>query len=82
MVHRLAKLSKSFVCLSVRLFNKLPEEIKFLNDHKFRGAVKMYLVDKSFYSVDEMLEWTIYIHFSIELTIINIVCCLNIKHVI
>jgi hypothetical protein len=54
--HRLAKMSKSFVCMSVRLFNRLPENIKSLAAVAFRREVKKYLVDNTFYSIDEMLS--------------------------
>ena len=54
--HRLAKLDKSFVCLSVRLYNKLPDSLKLTDDAVFRREVKAYLVDKSYYNIDEMLE--------------------------
>jgi hypothetical protein len=54
--HRLTKMSRSFVCNSVRLYNRLPQNLKSLEDEAFRREIKSYLVEKSFYSVDEMLN--------------------------
>jgi hypothetical protein len=53
--HRLAKVDKSFVCLSVRLYNKLTDKLKSNDLGVFRRDVKSCLVDKSYYTVDEML---------------------------
>jgi hypothetical protein len=53
--HRLAKLSKSFVCMSVRLYNRLPSDLKLCNFMRFQREVKRYLVENAFYSIDDML---------------------------
>jgi hypothetical protein len=53
--HRLAKLSRSFLCRGVRFYNKLPQNIKSRDDEGFQREMKSYLVDKCYYSVDEML---------------------------
>ncbi|KAG8256531.1 hypothetical protein J6590_066341 [Homalodisca vitripennis] len=40
--------------VGVRLINRLPEEIKRVNNHKqFKSRLKHFLVSKAFYSVDE-----------------------------
>ena len=54
--HRLAKMSKSFICMSVRLHNKLPDDLRSLASESFPKEVKKYLVAKVFYSTDEMLN--------------------------
>jgi hypothetical protein len=54
--HRLAKVSKSFICISVRLYNILPPNLKSLNTPSFKREVKKYLVGNAYYSVDEMLK--------------------------
>jgi hypothetical protein len=54
--HRLTKTSNSFVCLSVKLFNLLPTGIRNLSDTEYEREVKTYLLDKSFYSVNDMLH--------------------------
>jgi hypothetical protein len=54
--HRLTKTSKSYICQSVRLFNVLPADVRSLAGPEFERIVKSYLVDKSFYSIDDMLN--------------------------
>ena len=56
--HRLTKMSKSFLCMGVRLFNKLPESLRQLEYIEFRREVKKYVVGKEFYTIDEMLSGT------------------------
>jgi hypothetical protein len=51
--HRLTKVSKSFVYLSVRLYNKLPQRIKSLEGESFKREAKALLVENSLYSIDE-----------------------------
>jgi hypothetical protein len=51
-------MSKSFICVSVRLFNALPDGLKHLEPGLFRREVKKYLVGKEFYTIDEMLNGT------------------------
>ena len=50
--HRLTKVSNSFVCLSTRLFNKLPMNVRLMVNDIYERRVKTYLVDKSYYTVD------------------------------
>jgi hypothetical protein len=54
--HRLTKSCKSFTCISVRLFNKLPLEVRLMRGSIFGGRMKAYLVHKTYYSVDDMLN--------------------------
>ena len=43
--------------IGIKLINKLPHEIKQINNHKvFKDRLKQYLVLQVFYSVDEFLE--------------------------
>jgi Reverse transcriptase (RNA-dependent DNA polymerase) len=43
--------------LGIRIFNNIPDEIKKLeNKHTFRKHLKLFLLDKSYYRVDEYLN--------------------------
>jgi exonuclease III/thymidine kinase len=57
--HRLAKVSKSYICSSIRLFNKLPHSFRALNLLEFQREVKKYLVEQVFYNIDDMLNGTV-----------------------
>jgi hypothetical protein len=54
--HRLTKMSKSFVVLSVRLYNKLPQQIREATNESFRKVVKTYLLDRAFYNLHEFIS--------------------------
>ena len=45
------------LCMCIRLYNKLPENLRNIKDYKiFRKAVKQMLISSCFYSVDEYLN--------------------------
>jgi hypothetical protein len=52
-----SKTLHSFKSISVRLFNKLSEDVRNLNDSKFRIVIKEFLTSNCFYSVEEYLSY-------------------------
>lgn len=56
-IHTLAFFEKNAAYIGIQLFNKLPENIKYIeNIHSFKKKVRMLLVKKVFYSVSEYLN--------------------------
>lgn len=53
--HRLSKTSKSFICNSVRFYNKLSLDIKKLDENNFKRQLKVMLIKKSYYTVKDAL---------------------------
>jgi len=47
--------------MSVKLMNKLPLELRQLDDKAFRNKLELFLLKNSFYSLQEFLtrKWTI-----------------------
>lgn len=55
--HKLSIYEHNPTYLGIKLFNKLPENIKVLNNFRsFKSSVKQFLITNCFYSVDEYLE--------------------------
>ena len=53
-----ALFQKSVVNMGVKLYNRLPERIKTLNDFKsFKKEVKFLLINNSFYTIKEFLQF-------------------------
>lgn len=50
---RLAKVSKSYYCTAIRLYNKIPVDIRNMSDSSFKPLVRNQLIDKSYYKIDE-----------------------------
>jgi len=43
--------------MGIKLFNKLPVQIKHLDNYKcFEGEVKTFLLNNSFYTIEEFVE--------------------------
>lgn len=61
---RLTLVQKGVYYSSIKLFNVLPPHIKCLHTElpKFKQSLKDYLIEKSFYTVDEYLEENVYYH--------------------
>jgi hypothetical protein len=53
-----SKTLKSFKCVSVKLFNKLPGNIRTLSLSQFKGKVKNLLIRECFYTQDEYLDYS------------------------
>lgn len=53
---RLAKVSKSFVSNSIRFYNKMPDHMLNLSEKKFKKALKSFLINKAYYSVEDFLK--------------------------
>jgi len=54
---------KSVINMGVKLFNKLPLQIKTLyNSKTFKRAVKTFLISNAFYTVDEFLYFNVSKH--------------------
>lgn len=52
-----AKTQKSLIYLGKKLYNKLPQEIKDINDHHtFSQRLKLYLLMNCYYTIDEYLK--------------------------
>jgi hypothetical protein len=56
---RLAGTQKSYPASAMRFYNKLPDEVRGLDDRKFRRAVKEMLLERPYYRVDEFFEDTL-----------------------
>jgi hypothetical protein len=54
--HRLAKYEKGVYYRGLKLYNKLPEELKVDNLKNFKKELKAFLLEKCFYSVYEFLN--------------------------
>ena len=53
-----ALLQKSVVNVNMKLYNRLPERIKTLNDFKrFKKEVKFLLLNNYFYTIKEFLQF-------------------------
>lgn len=55
-VPKSAKYSKSCVIMCVKIFNKLPNELKSLNINMFKNKLYKWLTENNFYSLQEFLE--------------------------
>lgn len=53
---RLAKIGRSFVGLSIKLYNKLPDNIIQLSENKFRKVVQCILIKKAYYKINDYLD--------------------------
>lgn len=53
---RLAKVSKSFVGMSIKLYNKLPVDIVNLSDNKFKKTIKAVLTQKAYYKINDYID--------------------------
>lgn len=54
--HRLAKVRTSFEGLSIRYYNKIPEDILSLSESKFKSVIKKTLCYKAYYKLDEYIN--------------------------
>lgn len=50
---RLAKVLKSYYCTAVKLYNKIPLDIKNMSDSNFKSCIRNQLIDKTYYKIDE-----------------------------
>lgn len=50
---RLAKIAKSYLFISIKLYNKIPVDIRNMNDIEFMTCIKHHLIAKSYYKLDE-----------------------------
>lgn len=55
---RLTKVSKSFVSNSIRFYNKLPENMLILPEKQFKKKLKLVLISKAYYKIDDFLKDT------------------------
>lgn len=55
-VPKSAKYSKSCIIMCVKIFNKLPNELKSLNINMFKNKLYKWLTENNFYSLQEFLE--------------------------
>lgn len=53
---RLQKINNSFMCQSIRFYNKIPSHIKELSLNKFKLFIKQQLCRKGFYNVKDYLQ--------------------------
>ncbi|PSN54141.1 hypothetical protein C0J52_09451 [Blattella germanica] len=59
--HRLAKTSNSHFVMSIKLFNKLPRDIRDIrNINAFKNKVKTILLNNSCYTVQEYLDFNLH----------------------
>lgn len=49
-------LQKSIICMAPKIYNKIPDVYKNLNTNLFRKKLKMLLIDKCYYNIDEFLN--------------------------
>jgi hypothetical protein len=55
--HRLLLFEKSPYYMGLKLYNRLPAYLKEINDYvKFKNSLKMYLLSKTYYSLEEYLS--------------------------
>lgn len=52
---RLTKVLKSYICTSIKLYNKIPLDIRNMNDSSFKMFIKNHLIQKSYYKLDEAM---------------------------
>lgn len=52
---RLAKVGNSFVCLCITFYNKLPVDVRNLSFREFSRKIRLFLLFKSYYDIDEAL---------------------------
>ncbi|CAK1597777.1 unnamed protein product [Parnassius mnemosyne] len=51
------KMRKSIFCLSIPIYNKIPNDIKKINNiQTFKKSLKTLLINKSYYSINEYLN--------------------------
>lgn len=50
---RLAKVGNSYLCISIKLYNKLDQDVQQLNDAVFSNRIRRLLIEKSYYTLDE-----------------------------
>lgn len=53
---RLAKMTKSFLCNGVKLYNKLDKELREMNGDMFKRKLKSILTKKSYYNMSQALN--------------------------
>lgn len=53
---RLHKIGNSFVGMSIKIFNKLPQTLVDLPIYKFKSKVKSYLMANAYYTIEEYLN--------------------------
>lgn len=54
--HNTTLLEKNFKYMAAKIYNKLKDNLKQLNNHNFKKKVKEILIDKAYYTVQEYLE--------------------------
>ncbi|PNF31336.1 hypothetical protein B7P43_G10907, partial [Cryptotermes secundus] len=56
----LAKYKNSVCCMGIKIFNNLPHNLRKLSSDykKFKLAINNFLLNQSFYSINEYLEWS------------------------
>lgn len=54
-IPKTSKYDKSYLTMCVRIFNKLPNDIKSLNFVQFKVVLFKWLIEKEFYSVSDYL---------------------------
>jgi hypothetical protein len=56
----LAKYKNGVYCMGITIFNNLPLNLRKLSSDfkKFKSAINNFLLDKSFYSINEYMEWS------------------------
>lgn len=49
--------SRNVYCMAIKIFNKLPTELRMLTFNKFKRRMFSWLLDKCFYSVNDFLNY-------------------------
>jgi hypothetical protein len=56
----LAKYKNGVYCMGITIFNNLPLNLRVLSNdfNKFKSAINALLLNQSFYSINEYMEWS------------------------